>query len=69
MSVNTAGADWLQIKAWIDAEIERLRDELEQDQQPYMTYAKRGEIAVLRRLVEFANPKEAPQVEDVNYDR
>lgn len=63
IGVNSAGADWLNIKAWIKTEIERLRDELEigGDQ------LQRGQIMSLRKLMATVEPEARPIVEQDNY--
>lgn len=67
MGVNRAGVDWLMIKSWLLAEISNASSRLEDQQPDGSTQFERGQIAVLRRLLNEVEPVKQPEIEEENY--
>lgn len=62
LEINSAGADWLAIAAYVRRRIDELHIELEQPLDLDLTHLIRGQITALRRLIDDGKPPQ-PQAE------
>lgn len=68
MSVNKHGADWVALRRWNLAEIEKHRQELESlTVTPDRAQQLRGMISALRQQIDYVEPTEDPNVKEPTY--
>lgn len=68
MHVNTSGADWIIVRRWLNTEIEAAQSRLESPALDFtLTQFERGRLAAWRSVLDWAEPRKPPEVEDQNY--